>query len=329
VSCGKRARLSCSVKEVSLSLGVEDEDKSTTGASDDVGERSLEESLCAFVLQDSYEAVSGTSVHLVGSARVHHESSPDGIERVGEDAGSNGDDLSESPHGEDGSLLGIGEENGLAGIEATEVRSAVGDDSNDGDTETSVESSGTLLGGDGLEAVNETSELSVATLADISGETGSSEVKGVDDAKGRGTSGTTGRAVSDEELEWLRLGVVWVEDSLEEVLEGEVQGLGGEIPNDVSHVTSPQGSEALLLDDSGETVANAGVSVFLGDGLGSILNLEEELDSLDGGDDCLGDGSRETSNKEVSHERLLQFLGSGSGSGHGSVRIFNRFLFQL
>ena len=319
MSCGKRTCLDCSVEEVSLSLGVEDENKSATGASDHVGEGSLEEGLCAFVSEDFSEAVSGTSVHLVDSARVHHESSPDGIERVGEDAGENGDELSESPHGEDGGLLGVGEEHGLTGIEATEVRSAVGNDSNDGDTETSVESNGTLLGGDGLEAVNETSELSAATLADISGETGSAEVKGVDDAQGSGTSSTTGGAVTEEELDWVRLGVVWVEDSLEEVLEGEIEGLGGEIPNDVSHVTSPEGAEALLLDDSGETVANAGVSVILGNGLGSILNLEEELDSLDGGDDCLGDGSRETSNKEVSHERLLKFLGSGSGSGHGSV----------
>jgi hypothetical protein len=325
VSCGKRTRLNCSIEEVSLGLGVEDEDKGATGASDNVGEGSLEESLTAFVGEDSLEAVNGTVVHLVDSARVHHESSPDGIERVGDDAGSNSDGLSESPHGEDGGLLGVGEEHGFAGIETTEVRSAVGDDANDGDTETSVETLGSFLGGDGLEAVNESSEFTGSTLTDISSEAGSAEIKRVDDAEGSGTSSSTGGAVSEEELNGVRLGVVWVEDSLEEVLEGEVESLGGEIPNDVSHVTSPQGSEALLLDDSGETVTDSGVSVFLSNGLRSILDLEEELDALDGGDDCLGDGSRETSNKEISHERLLQLLGSGSrsgsgsGSGHGSV----------
>ena len=123
-----------------------------------------------------------------------------------------------------------------------------------------------------------------------------------------GTCGTTGSAVADEELAGVGLGVVWVEDLLVVVLEGEVQGLGGEVTNHVGQVASPEGSEALLLDDSLEAVADAVVSVLGLDGLRSVLHLEEELDSLDGGHKGLGDGGRDTSDEEVGHEALLAFL---------------------
>jgi hypothetical protein len=44
----------------------------------------------------------------------------------------------------------------------------------------------------------------------------------------------------------LSLGVVGAEDFLVDILEGEVEGLGGEVSDDVGSVTSPEGSEALL-----------------------------------------------------------------------------------
>ena len=239
-----------SLEENSLDLGVEDENESTTGTSEDVGEGSLEESLGTFVGEDSLEAVDGTSVHLVGSSGVHHESSSDGIKRVGDDAGADGDDLGEGPHGENVSLLGIWEHHGLTGIEHTEVGGAIKDNTNDGDTETSVETLGSFLCGDLLEAIDESTELSVTTGTNVSSKTGSGEIERVDGAEGGGTSSSTGGAVTEEELDGFDLGVVWVEDGLVVILEGEVQSLGREITNDVGQVTSPEGTETLLLDDS-------------------------------------------------------------------------------
>jgi hypothetical protein len=68
----------------------------------------------------------------------------------------------------------------------------------------------------------------------------------------------------------------------------------------------------LLVENTGEAVTNALVldhflGTFSGGFLGhSVLNLEEELDTLDGGDDGLGDGGGDTTDHEVGSEvRLL------------------------
>ena len=179
------------------------------------------------------------------------------------------------------------------------------DDTDDRDAETSVKTLGSVLGEDLLEAVNETAEFALSTGADVSSETGSGEIERVDDGEGSGTGSTTGGAVTEEELDWLGLGVVWVEDGLVEVLEREVQGLRGEVPDDVGHVTSPEGTEALLLDHSLEAVADTVVSILDLDLSGGILHLEEKLDSLDRGDESLGDSGGDTTHHEIGNEALF------------------------
>jgi len=299
----------------SLDLGVEDEHEGTTGSTDDVGERSLEEGLAAFLRVDLGEAIHGSSVHevLLGTAGLHHESSSDGVEGVGDDTGGNGNDLGEGPHGENVGVLGIGEHHGLTSVEHTEVRGSVGNDTNDGDTETSVEACGAVGLGNLHEAVNETVELSGLTGTDISSKTGSGEVKRVDEAEGSGTSGPTGSAVTEEELVGVLLGVVGVQGLLVEILAGEVEGLGGEVSDDVSHVSSPEGAETLLSVDTGEAVADTLVSLVDGDFLVGILDLEEELDTLNGGNEGLGDSGGDTTDEEISNKGLLSFLGSSLG----------------
>lgn len=210
--------------------------------------------------------------------------------------------MGEGPHHQNVSILGIREEDHLTSIEHTEVRGAVGNDSDDGDSKASVETCGTVLGENLLEAVDETAELTLATGADVSSEAGSGEIKRVHETEGSSTGGTTGRAVTDEELECLGLGVVRVEDLLVLILAGEVEGLGGEIPNDVGGVSSPEGGEALLLDDSLEAILDSGESILGLNGRGSILHLEEELDSLDRSNDCLGDTGGYTSDHEIDEE---------------------------
>ena len=76
-----------------------------------------------------------------------------------------------------------------------------------------------------------------------------------------------------------------------EILASKVEGLGGEVTDYVGRVASPEGSETLFLGHAGEAVTNALVSVLGCDVLVGILDLQEELDTLDGGDEGLGDGS--------------------------------------
>jgi len=183
----------------------------------------------------------GSIVHLLGSSGVHHKSSSDGIKWVGQDSSRDSDDLGKHPHGEDVGVLGVWEEHWFSSIEHTEVSSTVCNDSNDGDSESSVKSLWSILGQDLGEAVNETSEFSLSSRSDISSKTGSGEVKWVDNTERGGSSSSTRHAVSNEEHTWVGLLVVWVEDGLVEVLEGEVQGLGWEVTNNISQVSSPEG----------------------------------------------------------------------------------------
>jgi len=277
-----------------LDLVVEDEDQSTTGTSDDVGEATLEEGSGTLLSGNGLEAVHGTLVLGVLLTGSHHESTSDGIKRIGGNTGNDGDNLSETPDGEEVGLLHVFEEENLTGIEKTEVRSSVGNDTNDGDTETSVETLDTILGGTFLEAVDETGEFSILSGTNIGSESGSTEIERVDDGEGSGTSSTTGGHVTEEEHAGLGLGVVRAEIGLVGILTGEVEGLGREITDDVGQVTSPESTNTLFSSDSVEAVTNAVVSLIGRDVGVSILDLEEELDSLNRGNNSLGDGSRDT-----------------------------------
>jgi hypothetical protein len=239
---GAGSELDLATEKVGLDLGVEDENKGATGTADNVGEGSLEEGAGAFLSEDLLETVSGASVLNIssGTARLHHQATTDGVKGVGEDTREDGNNLGEHPHGENAGVLNIGEKDGLSGIVATEVSGTVSDNTNNGDTETTVKTGNTVGTSYLSEAVDETGEFTGTTGTDISGEAGTGEVKGVDDTKGSGTSGTTGGAVSDEELHGFLLLVVGVEDLLVDILEGKVESLGREIPHNVGEVTTPE-----------------------------------------------------------------------------------------
>jgi hypothetical protein len=148
-----------------LEIVAEDEHESTTGSSEDVGKATLEEGSWSLVLENLLEAVHGSIVHGIstGLSSVHHESSSDGIKWVSSDTGTDSDDLDESPLVKDAGFLEIFEKNDLTGIEGTEVRGSVGDNTNDRDTETVVKTTDSTLLDGLLEAVNESSELSIST----------------------------------------------------------------------------------------------------------------------------------------------------------------------
>tara|TARA_B110000285_G_scaffold95340_1_gene108749 strand:- start:103 stop:903 length:801 start_codon:yes stop_codon:yes gene_type:complete len=261
--------------EVSLDLIVENEDESTTGSSEDVGKASLEESFTSLIFVDLLEAVHGSVVHLVGSGFTgsHHESSSDGIKWIRDDTSGDGDALSETPLHEEMRLSVIFEQDNFTGIEHTEIRGSVSDDTNDGDTETVVELTDSVLGHLG-EAIDKSSEFSLSSGTDISGESGSGEIEWINEAEGSGTSGSTGSAVTDEEHTWLFLWVIWVEGLLVEIFASEVQSLGWEITDDVSKISSPEGTETLFSDNSLEAISDTVESIFNSDVFVGILNLE-------------------------------------------------------
>jgi len=68
--------------EVALDLVVEDKHECATSASDDVGERSLEEGLGALVDVDLLDAINGAAVKKVASSRLHHKSPSHGVEGI-------------------------------------------------------------------------------------------------------------------------------------------------------------------------------------------------------------------------------------------------------
>jgi len=234
-----------------LDLIVENEDESATGSSEDVGKASLEESSTTFISVDLLEAIHGSGVHSVGAGFTsgHHESSSDGIEWIRDDTSGDGDNLCESPLDEEMRFSVVVEENNFTGIEHTEVRGSVSDNTNNGDTETVVELRNSGLSSLG-EAVNKSSEFSLGSLSNIGSKSGSCEIEWVDEAEGGSTGSTTGGHVTREELDWLSLWAVWAEVLLVGILAGEVEGLGWEITDDVGQVTSPESAHTLLGDDS-------------------------------------------------------------------------------
>jgi hypothetical protein len=103
------------------------------------------------------------------------------------------------------------------------------------------------------------------------------------------------------------------EHGLDSILEGKVEGLGGEITDNVCQVPTPESLDSLFLGHTDEAVNNSGVTSDLStDNLGvGILGLDKQLNTLDRSSACLGDGTRHTSGKEVDNEFRR--------AGHGEI----------
>jgi hypothetical protein len=117
--------------------------------------------------------------------------------------------------------------------------------------------------------VNEAVELALtATLLGglgVVGKAGTGIVQRVHEHEGRGASKTTRghvahnpqevailvlHAVSIMVITWDRSHLLEVDEVLEVILEGEVQRLGGEVPDHVGKVSTPQGAKALIGNDA-------------------------------------------------------------------------------
>lgn len=75
----------------------------------------------------------------------------------------------------------------------------------------------------------------------------------------------------------------------------------GEVSHNVGTISSPESRDTLLGRDTSEAVEHTFVSLDLsGDNFGvSILSLDKELNTLDGGSEGLGDSSDGTADAEI------------------------------
>lgn len=174
-----------------------------------------------------------------------------------------------------------------------------------GYSKTSVETDQTVGLEDFAQAVAETAEFTLTiSFTDISGETSTGEVEWVHKAEGGSSGGTTGGEVTGEVAPELGVLVNSSEEHLLVlVLEGEVQRLGGEVTDDVGEVTTPEGQETLLPGNADEGIDDTLVALVSGDLFADMLNLEQQLDTLDGRDGCLGDSGGDTASDEIFRER--------------------------
>lgn len=303
---GNALKAGCLVLQYFLDFIVQHQYESTAGTTEDVGEGTLEEGTGTLLLGDSGPAMQCALVDDLGrgTARLHHHATTDSIEGIGYDTGDSGDDLCNSPADIPRGGLGVWQHTTSSVVE-TEVGSTVDDDTLDRYTETTVQTDEAVRLIDLGKTVAQTLELTLssALLTDISCQTGTGEIKRVDEAQRGGTGQTTGGQVTDEVAH--ELGVLvdaTEEDLLVLVLEGEVQCLCREVPDDVGHVTTPVGTKALLPGNAHEAVDHTLVAVGLGDLLGDVLDLKQQLDTLDGGHGGLGDGRRDTAGGEILQE---------------------------
>ena len=163
-------------------------------------------------------------------------------------------------------------------VKAAEVGRSVDDDALHGHVEAQVQPLDAVRLEDLGEAVAQTRELALgAALADVGRQPGPGEVQRVHEAQGGGAGRAARRQVAGEVAPELRLLVhAPQEDLLVLVLEGKVEGLGGEVADDVGQVAPPEGDEALLLGDAPDTVHDTLVLHVHRDLLAGMLDLRTE-----------------------------------------------------
>ncbi len=284
-------------------LVVQDQDQSAPDRPQHVGEVALEEGLRPLVLGDLSPAIHGPLVHLFSLALAghHHQAPPDCVEGIGDGNGAGGDGLSDGELGQEAGVV----HHGLGGVVGAEVDGAVHDDTLNGTEKSGIQSADESVSLVTLaDAIEETFELTLRSgFADVGAEPSPGEIQRVDDRQARGARGPAGRQVAGEELPEVLVLVEAVHEHLfVGVLEGEVQGLRGEVADDVDDVAPPEAENTLLLVDPTEAVDEALVLLVLGDELAGLLDLEQDLDSLQGSDDRLGHGGGDAAGDEVQHE---------------------------
>lgn len=112
-----------------LDFIVQHKHESTASTTEHVGEGTLEEGTAALLFGNGRPAVEGALVHNLGlgTSRLHHHATTDGIEGIGHNTGNGGHDLRDSPADVEWSGLGVRQHTTGSVVEA-EVGSTVDDD---------------------------------------------------------------------------------------------------------------------------------------------------------------------------------------------------------
>jgi hypothetical protein len=216
---------------------------------------------------------------LDGLTRGHHHTTTDGVQRVRSNTSTSSDRPAEQEGSQEVALKRTNQDDGLERVVHAEVQTTVDNDTHDGDNETTVQT-GNTVGGEGLLVdVYETVELTfTSTLGRLGvvSQTGTSVVQGVDEEQGGSTGSlkkyqhrtsrpesvrtytTRGQVTSHPPPVAVTL-LLEGEHRLVGVTEGEVQGLGREVTDDVGSVTSPQRHDTLGSSGTAEALRDTGV----------------------------------------------------------------------
>lgn len=173
----------------------------------------------------------------------HHHTTADGVEWVRGDTRTSGNTPTEGERGQEVALERTGKESWLKRVVHTEVQTTVNDDTKDRGSETTVQTRDTVRRKGLLVHIYQAVELALAALLGrlgVVGKTGTGVVEGVDEKERSGTGGSTGGKVTSHPLGITITLLLVAEHCLKLVTEGKVEGLGGEITNDVGSVTTPQ-----------------------------------------------------------------------------------------
>ena len=211
-------------------------------------------------------------------SRRHHHTTTDGVQGVGSDTSTSSNSPAEHERSKEVTLKGTNEEDRLDRVVHAEVQTTVDHNTQNGRTETTVETSNTIGGKGLLVYIDQTVELTgTSTLGTLGvvGETSTGVVEGVDEEERSGTGGlmtdqqcakswakltyTTGSQVAHHPLSITVSLLLESEHGLVGVAESEVEGLCREITDDVGGVTTPQRHDTFGLSGSAEAVHDAGI----------------------------------------------------------------------
>ena len=172
-----------------LHLIVDGQDTGTGDTTENVGTCTLEERSETLLGDDLATGIKGRLV-LDGLTGSHHHTTTDGVQGVRSNTGTGGDTPSEKEGGEEVTLKRTDEEDRLDRVVHTKVETTVDDDTSDGGTETTVQTSDTISGEGLLVDIYQAVELTVTTslgVLVVVGETGTGVIQGVDEKEGSST----------------------------------------------------------------------------------------------------------------------------------------------
>ena len=169
------------------------------------------------------------------------------------------------------------------------------------------------------QTVDEAVEFTCFARTDICSQTSTGKVEGVHDEQRTGTSETSRGQIGQKEGPEIVLGGVLGEEPFDGVFESEIEGLSGEISDDVGQISTPERGDTLLAGDAHEAVTDASVAGNLArsDLRVRILCLQQQFHALDGGDDGFREGTCGTTGSEIQHEAQGGFLFFGGGDEGG------------